>query len=106
VSTTDAGNPRCGVQADGESVGDAHRLATGSRIRLQVSGGAYPRWARNLGTDKDPATGTRLASSHRTICHGTADGSGSSCRAAISPSLPDAGQASGFKGSPTAAARA
>ncbi len=48
----------------------AHRLAAGSRIRLQVSGGAHPRWARNLGTDEDPATGTRLASSHRTICHG------------------------------------
>ena len=48
----------------------AHRLTAGSRLRLQVSGGAHPRWARNLGTDEDPATGTRLAPSHRTICHG------------------------------------
>ena len=48
----------------------AHRFAAGSRIRLQVSGGAHPRWARNLGTSEDPATGTRQAPSHRTICHG------------------------------------
>jgi putative CocE/NonD family hydrolase len=48
----------------------AHRFAPGTRIRLQVSGGAHPRYARNLGTDKDPATSTELAPSRRTICHG------------------------------------
>jgi len=48
----------------------AHRFSAGSRIRLQISGGAHPRWARNLGTGEDPATGTRLASSNRTIHHG------------------------------------
>jgi putative CocE/NonD family hydrolase len=48
----------------------AHRFAAGARIRLQVSGGAHPRYARNLGTDEDPATGTATTASHRRICHG------------------------------------
>jgi len=48
----------------------AHRFAPGTRIRLQVSGGAHPRYARNLGTDKDPATSTELTPSRRTISHG------------------------------------
>jgi putative CocE/NonD family hydrolase len=29
----------------------AHRFATGHRVRLQLSAGAYPRFARNPGTD-------------------------------------------------------
>ena len=48
----------------------AHRFVAGTRIRLQVSGGAHPRYARNLGTAEDPATGTTLATSCRTIRHG------------------------------------
>ena len=48
----------------------AHRFRAESRIRLQVSGGAHPRYARNLGTDDDPATSVRMASSRRTIAHG------------------------------------
>jgi predicted acyl esterase len=48
----------------------AHRFTPGTRIRLQVSGGSHPRYARNLGTDKDPATSTELAPSRRTIFHG------------------------------------
>jgi putative CocE/NonD family hydrolase len=36
----------------------AHRFATGHRIRLQVSSGAHPRYARNPGTGEDRATGT------------------------------------------------
>ena len=48
----------------------AHRFAPGTRIRLQVSGGAHPRYARNLGTEEDPATSTRLVASERTVCHG------------------------------------
>ena len=39
----------------------AHRFAAGHRIRLQVSSGAYPRYARNPGTGEDPATATVLA---------------------------------------------
>jgi uncharacterized protein len=48
----------------------AHRFTPGTRIRLQVSGGAHPRYARNLGTDEDPATSRNLAPSRRTISHG------------------------------------
>jgi putative CocE/NonD family hydrolase len=48
----------------------AHRFAPGTRIRLQISGGAHPRYARNLGTSNDPATSTSLAPSRRTIYHG------------------------------------
>lgn len=48
----------------------AHRFDRGTRVRLQISGGAHPRYARNLGTDEDPATGTTLAASRRTIACG------------------------------------
>jgi hypothetical protein len=36
----------------------AHRFAAGHRIRLQVSSGAHPRYARNPGTGADRATAT------------------------------------------------
>ncbi len=45
----------------------AHRFATGNRIRLIIAGGSLPRWERNLGTGDDPATATKMRSSHRTI---------------------------------------
>lgn len=44
-----------------------HRFAAGSRLRLVISGGAHPRWERNLGTGHDPATTTALRSSHRRV---------------------------------------
>jgi putative CocE/NonD family hydrolase len=47
----------------------AHRFARGHRLRVQVSGGAHPRFARNLGTGEPLATGTRLAASDRTLHH-------------------------------------
>lgn len=37
-----------------------HRFAAGHRIRLQVSSGAHPRYARNPGTGEDPATATAV----------------------------------------------
>ncbi|MDQ6730753.1 MAG: CocE/NonD family hydrolase, partial [Actinomycetota bacterium] len=37
-----------------------HRFAAGHRIRLQISSGAHPRYARNPGTGEDPGTGTRM----------------------------------------------
>ena len=37
-----------------------HRFAPGHRIRLQVSSGAHPRYARNPGTGEDPAIATEL----------------------------------------------
>jgi uncharacterized protein len=39
----------------------SHVFRAGHRIRLQVAGGAHPRYARNLGTDADPLLGTRTA---------------------------------------------
>jgi putative CocE/NonD family hydrolase len=33
-----------------------HRFAAGHRIRLQISSGAHPRYARNPGTGEDPAS--------------------------------------------------
>ena len=48
----------------------AHRFTPGVRIRLQVSGGAHPRYARNLGTNQDPARSSNLAPSRRKIFHG------------------------------------
>ncbi|MFG2141024.1 CocE/NonD family hydrolase [Streptomyces sp. NPDC048650] len=38
----------------------AYRFAAGHRIRLQVSGGAHPRFARNTGSGEPLATATRL----------------------------------------------
>ena len=35
-----------------------HRFAAGHRLRLQVSSGAHPRYARNPGTGEDPALAT------------------------------------------------
>jgi uncharacterized protein len=37
-----------------------HRFAAGHRIRLQVSSGAHPRYARNPGTGEDPMSATAL----------------------------------------------
>ena len=48
----------------------AHRFTPGTSIRLQISGGAHPRFARSLGTNEDPATGRNLVPSRRTIGHG------------------------------------
>ncbi|MBO0832792.1 MAG: CocE/NonD family hydrolase, partial [Actinobacteria bacterium] len=44
-----------------ELTGVSHVFRPGHRIRLQVSGGAHPRFARNLGTDADLLHGTRTA---------------------------------------------
>jgi predicted acyl esterase len=44
-----------------------HRLAAGHRLRLQVSGGAFPRFARNLGMPGTPAEGHLLRPSLHTI---------------------------------------
>ena len=39
----------------------AYRFAAGHRLRLQLSGGAHPRFLRNTGTGEPAATATRLA---------------------------------------------
>jgi putative CocE/NonD family hydrolase len=47
----------------------AHGFRRGHRIRLQVSGGAHPRYGRNHGTAEAFATSTRLQASNRTVLH-------------------------------------
>ncbi len=48
----------------------AHRFARGSRVRLLVAGGSHPQFARNLGTDENPGTGTELRSTRHAVSHG------------------------------------
>ncbi|MCB9764358.1 MAG: CocE/NonD family hydrolase [Alphaproteobacteria bacterium] len=47
----------------------ASHFAAGRRLRVQVSGGAFPRWARNMGTDEPLATATTLVPVTRWIHH-------------------------------------
>ncbi|MGH3627856.1 MAG: CocE/NonD family hydrolase, partial [Sciscionella sp.] len=48
----------------------AHRLAAGHRLRLQVSGGSHPGYARNEGSGTPSGTGTELRPCQHTIHHG------------------------------------
>ncbi|GGY11079.1 hydrolase [Streptomyces hiroshimensis] len=50
----------------------AHRFAAGHRIRLQISGGAHPRFARNPGTGEPAADATGLTPVHITLHTGSA----------------------------------
>jgi predicted acyl esterase len=50
----------------------AHRFLAGHRIRLQVSGGAHPRYARNLGTGEPIGQATRAVPVTERIRHSTA----------------------------------
>ncbi|HEU4974139.1 MAG TPA: CocE/NonD family hydrolase [Baekduia sp.] len=47
----------------------AHRFAAGHRIRVQVSSGAHPRWARNPGTGEEPARAAHLVASRQEVLH-------------------------------------
>jgi len=47
----------------------AHRFARGHRVRLQVSGGAHPRYARNPGTGADLATAVTMKAVTITVHH-------------------------------------
>jgi hypothetical protein len=46
-----------------------HRLLKGHRLRLQLSGGAHPQYARNLGTGEPLATGIGMKTAVYTIYH-------------------------------------
>jgi uncharacterized protein len=50
----------------------AHRFKRGHRIRLQVSSGAFPRYARNPGTGEPHATATRLQAADQAVYHDAA----------------------------------
>ncbi|MFK8845350.1 CocE/NonD family hydrolase [Streptomyces sp. Ac-502] len=50
----------------------AHSFAVGHRVRLQISGGAHPRFARNTGTGEPLATATRLVPVEISLHHPSA----------------------------------
>lgn len=50
----------------------AYRFRRGHRLRVQVSSGAFPRWARNLGTDDSLATGSEMQIAEQSIHHSPA----------------------------------
>ena len=47
----------------------AHQFAPGHRLRLQVSGGAHPRFARNTGSGEPLAVATRLVLTDIEVYH-------------------------------------
>ena len=47
----------------------AHRFGRGHRIRVQVSSGAFPRYARNPGTGERRATATTLRAADQAVHH-------------------------------------
>jgi predicted acyl esterase len=63
---------RQGGRAVVEMSHTAHRFRPGHRIRLQVSGGAHPRWARNYGTGEPLATAVRMVANDTTVRHTSA----------------------------------
>jgi putative CocE/NonD family hydrolase len=48
----------------------AYRFRPGHRIRLQVSSGAHPRFARNTGSGEPLATAARLVAADQSVHHG------------------------------------
>jgi uncharacterized protein len=50
----------------------AYQFAPGHRLGLQVSGGAFPRFARNTGTAEPLATATRLVPTDIVVYHDAA----------------------------------
>ncbi|KRE30574.1 CocE/NonD family hydrolase [Agromyces sp. Soil535] len=47
----------------------AHRFASGNRVRVQVSSGAHPRYARNPGMGGLSGSETELALAHQEVLH-------------------------------------
>ena len=45
----------------------AHRFRRGNKLRLQVSSGAHPRFARNLGTGEPIGSARRMVVQYQTI---------------------------------------
>ena len=76
----------------------AYQFAPGHRLRLQVSGGAFPRFARNTGTAEPLATATRLVPTDTVVYHDAARPSAlllpaadpAADPAAVPPARPDA----------------
>jgi uncharacterized protein len=66
VSLTGADETRCATVRLWPT---AYRFARGHRIRVQVSSGAFPRYARNPGTGEPHATATRLLAADQQVHH-------------------------------------
>ncbi len=72
---------RPGASGDGEGPdaitvpmsATAYQFGAGHRLRLQVSGGAHPRFARNTGSGEPPATAVRLAPVEVQVVHEVSD---------------------------------
>ena len=66
----------------------AYRIAKGHRMRVQISSGAFPRWARNPGNAEPIAHATELRATTQSIHHSPACSS-----AVILPFIEDGSQA-------------
>jgi putative CocE/NonD family hydrolase len=64
VSLTGAEEPQCATVRLWPT---AYRFRRGHRIRVQVSSGAFPRYARNPGTGEPRATATTLLAADQTV---------------------------------------
>ncbi|MGH3156016.1 MAG: CocE/NonD family hydrolase, partial [Streptosporangiaceae bacterium] len=70
VPAPDVGAGEDGILAvDVELFPTAYRIPAGHRLRVQVSGGAFPRFARNFGTPEPFGTATRARSCRFEIHH-------------------------------------
>src|ERR1700722_16944370 len=81
----------------------SHVFQPGHQLRLQLSGGAHPRFSRNLGTDDDLIHGTRTAPVTHQVQHGEAFGSALSLPVVTAAGLAPGEQAAGQDASPGAA---
>lgn len=57
------------IKVDIEMWPTAYRFLKGHRVRLQVSSGAHPRFARNLGSGEPLATGVSMRTADQTVYH-------------------------------------
>src|SRR5262249_53360271 len=66
IAIRDGGGPQS-VQV--ELGPPAYPFQSGPRLRVQISSGAFPRWARNLGTGDRLGTGTAMQVAEQSIHH-------------------------------------
>jgi putative CocE/NonD family hydrolase len=64
VSLTSADEPQCATVRLWPT---AYRFRRGHRIRVQVSSGAFPRYARNPGTGEPRATATTMIAADQSV---------------------------------------
>jgi predicted acyl esterase len=60
------------TRADVRLWATAHRFGRGHRIRIQVSSGAFPRYARNTGTGEPHGSATTLRAADQEVHHDVA----------------------------------